>query len=67
MDTAFNLTNSHTGTINGYTRTQRVAITGAETVNLKEKIIKKILSPVLTTQLKVVSCFLTPRNCFQTK
>ena len=55
MDTAFELTNSRMGTIGGYTRTQHVAITGAETVNLKEKIIKKILSPVLTTQSCITS------------
>ena len=55
MDTVFNMTNTHTGTIGGYTCTQRVAITGADTVNLKEKIIKKILSPVLTTQSCITS------------
>ena len=55
MDTAFDLTNSHMGTIGGYTRTQRAVITGAETVNLKEKIIKKIQSPVLTAQSCITS------------
>ena len=55
MDAAFDLTNSHAGTIGGYTRTQCAAITGAENVNLKEKIIKKCLSPVLTTQSRITS------------
>ena len=50
MDTIFDITVTHTGAVGGYTCAQRVAITGADTVNLKEKIIKKILSPMITTQ-----------------
>ena len=42
MDTVFDMMNTHAGTIGGYTRTQHVAITGANTINLKEKIVKKI-------------------------
>ena len=49
MDTFFDVTVTHTGAIGGYTCAQRVAITGAKTVNLKEKIVKKILSPVIST------------------
>ena len=55
MDAVFDVTVTHTGTIGGYTRAQRVAITGAETVNLKEKIVKKILSPVISTQNCIMS------------
>ena len=55
MDTIFVTTTTHTGVIGGYTCTQRAAITGANTVNLKEKIIKKILSPVISTQNRITS------------
>ena len=44
MDTVFDITVTHTGGIGGYTHAQCVAISGAKTVNLKEKIVKKILS-----------------------
>ena len=55
MDTVFDITTTHAGTIGGYTRAQRVAITGANTINLKEKIVKKIFSPILTTQSCITS------------
>ena len=51
----FDITARHTGTIGGYTRAQRAAITGADMVNLKEKIIKKILTPVILTQNRITS------------
>ena len=55
MDTVFDITVTHTSTIGGYTCAQRVAITGADTVNLKEKIVKKIFSPMITTQNRITS------------
>ena len=56
MDTVFDVTTTHTSTIGGYTRAQHAAITGAKTVNFKEKIIKKILSLVISTQNCITSC-----------
>ena len=55
MDTVFDMTNTHTGTIGGYAWAQRVAITGADTINLKEKIVKKMLSPIFTMQSCITS------------
>ena len=55
MDTVFNITMTHTGAIGGYSCAQHAAITGADAVNLKEKIIKKILSPVISTQNHITS------------
>ena len=55
MDTVFNVTVTYTGAIGGYTWAQLAAITGAKTVNLKEKTVKKILSPVISTQNCVTS------------
>ena len=50
MDTIFNAMVTHTGEIGGHTCAQRAAITGAKTVNLKEKSIKKILTLVILAQ-----------------
>ena len=50
MDTVFNITATHTSTIGGYACTQCVAITGANVVTLKDKAIKKLLLPAISTQ-----------------
>ena len=55
MDAIFNVTVTHTSAIGGCTCAQHVAITGAKTVNLKEKIVKKILSHVISTQNRITS------------
>ena len=55
MDTVFDVTVTHTGTIGGYTCAQRVAIAGANVVTLKDKVIKKLLSPPISTQHWVTS------------
>ena len=50
MDTVFNVTVTHTSVIGGCTHVQRAVVTGAKTVNLKEKIVKKILNSDLSTE-----------------
>ena len=55
MDTVFDVTTTHTSAVGDHTRAQRAAITGAKTVNLKEKIIKKILTPVISMQNGITS------------
>ena len=40
MDTVFDVTAAHARTIGGYMRNQLAAITGANVVALKEKVIK---------------------------
>ena len=44
MDAVFDIAVTHTGMIGGHTRAQCVAITGANVVTLKDKVIKKLLS-----------------------
>ena len=55
MDTVFDVAATHTGTIGGYTRAQRVAITGANVVMLKAKVIKKLLLPPISMQHWIAS------------
>ena len=50
MDTVSDVTATHTGSIGGYTRAQCVAITDANVVMLKDKLIKKLLLPPISMQ-----------------
>ena len=55
MDTVFEFTVSHAGTIGGYVCAQCIAITGADVVTLKDKVIKKMLLPVISMQHQIMS------------
>ena len=55
MDTTFNLATTHTGTVGGYTRTQRAAIGAADVVKLKSTAVRKILDPVISTRDRITS------------
>ena len=55
MDTVFDVAATHAGTIGGYVRTQRAAIMGANVVTLKDKVIKKLLSPPISTHHWITS------------
>ena len=55
MDTVLDVAVTHARTIGGYTCNQRVAITGADVVTLKDKVIKKLLSPLISVQHWIMS------------
>ena len=55
MDTNFDLTNTHVGTVGGYTRAQRAAIAPADTMKLKNTAVVKILEPVISTRDRITS------------
>ena len=55
MDTVFDNTATHARTIGGYMRAQRVAITGANVVTLKDKVIKKLFLLPISMQRWITS------------
>ena len=55
MDIVFDIAVSHASTIGGHAHAQCVAITGADVVTLKDKVIKKLLLPVILMQHGIVS------------
>ena len=57
MDTVFDIAVTHAGTIGGHTCAQRVAITGADVVTLKDKVIKKSLSLPISAHHWIASLF----------
>ena len=54
-DTAFNLANTAPQTVAGYTRATRVAITGENLIKLKDSVVKQVVKPLLTGNIKVQS------------
>ena len=55
MDTVFDVTVSHTSTIGGCMRAQCTATADADVVTFKDKVIKKLLLPVISTQNLIAS------------